>query len=230
MQLCACCLSVSADLLMFFIRWTSEICTFQMHVYTWEKRYIQEILSELMRKLHLQFKEGYTTLCKNGEKSLSLPAGGAVEFVCACTRLCSIPLSVVSIYACMCKCSPYSKGRCVSHPWGRQSGRESSSSRHHTLQRSRRGRRVCSWGRHGGRCRWWLPAGSADTQSAPVRSGTFLPAVRSQWWLLLEEPGRSLCGLPCGQSGWDQDPSALASGMDSDREAVGKRHLVVVEA
>lgn len=94
-----------------------------------------------------------------------------------------------------------------------------------TLQRSRRGRRVCSWGRHRGRCGWWLPAGSADIQSAPVRSGTFPPAVRSQWWLLLEEPGRSLCDLPCGQSDWDQGPSVLALGEDSDRAEVGKGHL-----
>lgn len=75
-----------------------------------------------------------------------------------------------------------------------------------------------------------MPAGSADTQSAPVRSGTFPPAVRSQWWQLLEEPGRSLCDLPCGQSDWDQDPSALASGEESDQAGVGSDHLAVVAA
>ncbi len=94
-----------------------------------------------------------------------------------------------------------------------------------TLQRSRRGRRACSWVRHRGRCGWRLPADSADTQSAPARSGTFPPAVRSQWWLLLEEPGRSLCDPPCGQSDWDQDPSVLASGEESGRVGVGSGHL-----
>ena len=94
-----------------------------------------------------------------------------------------------------------------------------------TLQRSRRGRRVCSWARHRGRCGWWLPADSADTQSAPARSGTFPPAVRSQWLLLLEERGRSLCDLPCGQSDWDQDPSVLASHGGSDRVEGGSGHL-----
>lgn len=63
-----------------------------------------------------------------------------------------------------------------------------------------------------------------------MRSGTFPPAVRSQWWRLLEEPGRSPCDLPCGQSDWDQDPSVLASGEESDRVGVGSDHLVVVEA
>lgn len=75
-----------------------------------------------------------------------------------------------------------------------------------------------------------MPADSADTRSAPVRSGTFPPAVRSQWWLLLEEPGRSLCDLPCGQSDWDRDPSVLALGEESDRAEVGRGHLLVVEA
>lgn len=69
-----------------------------------------------------------------------------------------------------------------------------------------------------------------DTQSALVRSGTFPPAVRSQWWLLPEEPGRSLCDLPCGQSDWDRGPSVLASGEESDRAEVGRGPLVVVEA
>lgn len=91
-----------------------------------------------------------------------------------------------------------------------------------TLRRSRRGRRVCSWGQHRGRCGWRLPADSADTRSALVRSETFPPAVRSQWWLLPEEPGRSLCDLPCGQSDWDQGPSVLALGEDSDRAEVGR--------
>lgn len=75
-----------------------------------------------------------------------------------------------------------------------------------------------------------MPADSADTRSALVRSGTFPPAVRSQWWLLPEEPGRSLCDLPCGQSDWDQGPSVLALGEDSDRAEVGRGLLVVVEA
>lgn len=94
-----------------------------------------------------------------------------------------------------------------------------------TPQRSRRGRTVCSWVRHRGRCGWRLPADSADTQSAPVRSGTFPLAIRSPWSLLLEEPGRSLCDLPCGQSDWDQDPSVLPSGEESDRAEVGRGHL-----
>lgn len=64
-----------------------------------------------------------------------------------------------------------------------------------------------------------------DTQSAPVRSETFHPAVRSQWWLHLEEPGRSLCVLPCGQSDWDPDPYVLASAEQSDRAEVGRGHL-----
>lgn len=38
----------------------------------------------------------------------------------------------------MCRCSPYSSGRCVSHPWGHQSGRESSSSQGHTWEGERR--------------------------------------------------------------------------------------------
>lgn len=72
-----------------------------------------------------------------------------------------------------------------------------------------------------------MPADSADTQSAPVRSETFPPAVQSQWWLLLEEPGRSLCDFLCGQcgSGWDQDPSVLALGEYIDRVAVRRGHL-----
>lgn len=94
-----------------------------------------------------------------------------------------------------------------------------------TLQRSRRGRKVCSWVRHHGRCGWWLPADSADTRFALVRSGTFPLAGRSQWWLLLEEPGRSLCDLPCGQIDWDRDPSVLALGEESDRAEVGRGHL-----
>lgn len=63
-----------------------------------------------------------------------------------------------------------------------------------------------------------------------MRSGTFPLAGRSQWWLLLEEPGRSLCDLPCGQIDWDRDPSVLALGEESDRAEVGRGHLVVVEA
>lgn len=72
-----------------------------------------------------------------------------------------------------------------------------------------------------------MPADSADTQSAPVRSGTFPPAERSRWWLLQEEPGRSLCDLPYGHSDRDPDPSVLASGGESDRVEVGSGHLVV---
>lgn len=63
-----------------------------------------------------------------------------------------------------------------------------------------------------------------------MRSGTFPPAVQSQWWRLLEEPGQSLCDLPYGQSDWDQDPSALALGEESGRVGVGSDHLVVVAA
>lgn len=66
-----------------------------------------------------------------------------------------------------------------------------------------------------------------------MKSETFPPAERSQWWLLLEEPGRSLCDRPCGQSDQDldPDPSALASVEESDQVVVeGSGHLVVVEA
>lgn len=58
-----------------------------------------------------------------------------------------------------------------------------------------------------------------------MKSETFHPAERSQWWLLLEEPGRSLCDLPCGQSDQDPGPSVLASVEESDQVVVGSGHL-----
>lgn len=93
---------------------------------------------ELMGKLRLQYKrvsQHYAKKKKKREGGLLLPArGAAILFLCACTWLCGIQLSVVSIYACMCRCSPYSKDRCVSRPSGRQSGRESGSIPGHTCE------------------------------------------------------------------------------------------------
>lgn len=63
-----------------------------------------------------------------------------------------------------------------------------------------------------------------------MKSETFHPAERSQWWRLLEEPGRSLCDLPCGQSDQDPGPSVLALVEESDQVVVGSGHLVVAEA
>lgn len=87
-------------------------------------------------KLHQQFGRATQHIAKKKKK------WGAGLFstcrrtmwinVCACTCLLCMQLSVVSIYACMCRCSPCSTGRCVSHPWGRRSGRESNSSRGRT--------------------------------------------------------------------------------------------------
>lgn len=90
-------------------------------------------LCEPMRKPHLQFKRATQHFANMGRKACHYQQEELMcEFMCACTCPCGIQLSVVSIYACMCKCSPYSTGRCVLHPLGHQSDRESSSSRDHT--------------------------------------------------------------------------------------------------
>lgn len=88
-----------------------------------------------MRKL-ITIQEGFTTLCEKKKKvGLLISARGAASlFLFACTWLCGIQLLVVSIYACMCRCSPYSKDRCASRPSGHQSGRESGSSPGHTCE------------------------------------------------------------------------------------------------
>lgn len=121
-----------------FLLWFDKICTFPMHVYTcmnYAKRYIQYIFCELKRKLHLQFRRATQHFAKMGWDGAVSTRRRRCELRCVHVHVCNIQLSVVSIYACMCKCSPCSKGRCVSHPWGHQSGRESNSSQGHTWRR-----------------------------------------------------------------------------------------------